>query len=66
MDQFGKTYLDKLDSRLASQDSRLLSLDANVKNIQERAHVWDTFQHHVTSWAALMTSVDSKVDHISR
>ena len=66
MDTFGKTYLDKLDSRLASHDTRLADIDTNVKNIQERAHVWDTFEHHVTSWAALMTSVDSKIDHISR
>ena len=66
IDTFGKTYLDKLDSRLALHDSRLASIEENVKNIQERAHVWDTFQHHATSWADLMTSVDSKVDHISR
>ena len=66
VDTFGKTYLDKLDSRLASHDTRLADIDTNVKNIQERAHVWDTFEHHVTSWAALMTSVDSKIDHISR
>ena len=44
----------------------MASLDANVKNIQERAHVWDTFQHHVTAWGDLMTSMDSKVDHLGR
>ena len=58
--------MDKLDSRLASHDSQLAIIDENVKNIQERAHVWDTFQHHAKSWADLMTSVDSKIDHISR
>ena len=66
IDTFGKTYMDKLDSRLALHDSRLASIEENVKNIQERAHVWDTFQHHATSWADLMTTVESKIDHISR
>ena len=66
IDQLGQTYLDKVDTRLASHDIRLTSIDENVKNIQERAHVWDTFQHHATSWADLMTTVESKVDHISR
>ena len=66
IDQFGKTYLDKVDTRLASHDITLASIDDNVKNIQERAHVWDTFQHHATSWADLMTTVESKIDHISR
>ena len=55
-----------MDSRLASHDTRLVSIDENVKNIQERAHVWDTFQHHAISWADLMTTVESKIDHISR
>ena len=66
IDQFGKSYLEKVDSRLAAQDVRLTSIDENVKNIQERAHVWDSFQHHATSWADLMTTVESKIDHISR
>ena len=66
IDQFGKSYLEKVDARLAAHDERLSSIDENVKNVQERAHVWDTFQHHATSWADLMTTVESKIDHISR
>jgi hypothetical protein len=66
IDQFGNSYLEKVDSRLASHDTRLASIDENVKNVQERAHVWDSFQHHATSWADLMTTVESKIDHISR
>jgi len=66
VDQMGKSYLDKVDQRLEKVDQRLESIDAKVESLQSKAHIWDTFQHHVTSWAALMSSVDSKVDHISR
>ena len=66
VDQIGKNYMEKVSSRLALQDQKLASIDENVKDLQQKSHIWDTFQHHVTSWAALMTSVDSKVDHISR
>eukprot|EP00094_Tigriopus_californicus_P003137 TCALIF_03019-PA protein Name:"Similar to Stt3b Dolichyl-diphosphooligosaccharide--protein glycosyltransferase subunit STT3B (Mus musculus)" AED:0.93 eAED:0.93 QI:0/0/0/0.33/1/1/3/0/480 len=66
LDQFGKNHLNKIESRLAALETSVTSVDANVKHIQERAHVWDTFQHHVTAWADLMRTLDSKVDHLGR
>lgn len=66
LDQFGKNQLNKIETRLASLETSVTSVDANVKHIQERAHVWDTFQHHVTAWADLMRTLDSKVDHLGR
>lgn len=66
VEDFSRTYLNQLEQRLASQDETLASMMVSVKELQDKSHIWDTFQHHVTSWAALMTTVDSKVDHISR
>ena len=66
LDQFGKQHLTRIEGRLSAVDTSLATITANVNNIQERAHVWDTFQHHVTAWSDLMTSVDSKVDHMGR
>ena len=66
MEQFSKEQFVKIDARLSALETQLAVVGANVKHVQDRAHVWDTFQHHVTSWSALMTSTDSKMDHLSR
>ncbi|XP_065335436.1 angiopoietin-related protein 7-like isoform X2 [Cloeon dipterum] len=41
-------------------------IDSNVKHLQERAHVWDTFQLHVSAWNEQIKALDRKVDFISR
>ena len=41
-------------------------MNSNVKNLQERAHVWDTFQLHVSAWNEQIKSVDKKLDILSR
>ena len=51
---------------MLSMASTLSSLDSNVKNLQERAHVWDTFQLHVAAWNDQMSTLDKKVDILSR
>jgi hypothetical protein len=33
---------------------------------QERAHVWDTFQLHVSAWNEQIKALDRKVDFLSR
>nr|XP_022919878.1 fibroleukin-like [Onthophagus taurus] len=44
----------------------LTSIDTNIKNLQERAHVWDTFQLHVSAWNDQLSTVDRKLDIISK
>ena len=66
MDTMGKNYMDKVDHRLVMQDKVLESIGESVKEIQSKSRVWDTFQHHVTSWSSVMTAVDAKADHLSR
>lgn len=66
LDQLGKQHLTQIDSRLGQMESRLATVEAEVLKVGERAHVWDTFQHHLTAWSDLMTSIDSKVDYLGR
>jgi len=42
------------------------SVDSNVKNLQERAYVWDTFQLHVSAWNEQIKSLDKKLDILNR
>lgn len=56
----------KLEQRMTSIASMLSNIDSNVKNLQERAHVWDTFQLHVSAWNEQINTLDKKVDIISK
>ncbi|KAI9554401.1 fibrinogen and fibronectin [Daphnia sinensis] len=66
MERFNDLYLNKLETRLLSSATSLAHIDSNVKNLQERAHVWDTFQLHVSAWNEQIKSVDKKLDILSR
>lgn len=56
----------KLEQRMISLVSTMASIDSNVKNLQERAHVWDTFQLHVSAWNEQINTLDKKVEIISK
>ncbi|XP_067012693.2 uncharacterized protein [Anabrus simplex] len=64
--RFNTLYLGKLEHRMVSIATALSSVDSNVKNLQERAHVWDTFQLHVAAWNDQIKTLDKKVDILSR
>ncbi|XP_046649622.1 uncharacterized protein LOC124340891 isoform X2 [Daphnia pulicaria] len=66
MERFNDLYLNKLETRLLNSATSLAHIDSNVKNLQERAHVWDTFQLHVSAWNEQIKSVDKKLDILSR
>ncbi|XP_063221820.1 angiopoietin-4-like [Bacillus rossius redtenbacheri] len=66
LQKFNTLYLNKLEYRMVSTATVLASLDSNVRNLQERAHVWDTFQLHVAAWNDQISSLDSKIDILSR
>ena len=64
LDQLGKTHLARLDDRLSSLEAKVTRFEAALERVDARSSAWDTFQHHLESWQALMNSVDSKVDHL--
>ncbi|RZC36978.1 fibrinogen-like protein 1, partial [Asbolus verrucosus] len=49
-----------------STATSLANIDSNVHNLQERAHVWDTFQLHVSAWNDQLATLDRKADIISK
>jgi len=66
LERFNSLYLNKLETRLLTSATALAHIDSNVKNVQERAHVWDTFQLHVVAWNEQIKSLDKKLDILSR
>jgi len=66
MDQLSKTDLVRIESRLTNLDAKVDQMKEDVGHVRERSNVWDSFQHHVSAWADLMTSIDGKVDHMAR
>ncbi|GLH03741.1 Protein of unknown function [Gryllus bimaculatus] len=66
LSRFNTLYLGKLEHRMLAIATALSSVDSNVKNLQERAHVWDTFQLHVAAWNEQIKTLDKKVDILSR
>ncbi|XP_049853792.1 uncharacterized protein LOC126335000 isoform X2 [Schistocerca gregaria] len=66
LEKFNTLYLGKLEHRMVTTATTLSSIDSNVKNLQERAHVWDTFQLHVAAWNEQINILHKKVDILSR
>lgn len=65
-EKFNSLFVTSLEPRFTSTASTLASIDSNIHNLQERAHVWDTFQLHVAAWNEQLASLDRKVDIISK
>jgi hypothetical protein len=59
-------FLNMLEPRMASTATSLANIDSNINNLQERAHVWDTFQLHVSAWNDQLATLDRKADIISK
>lgn len=59
---FNLQYLTKVDEKFATIMQTVSSLDANIKQLQEKAQVWEIFRHHVTAWNEHIKSSDNKID----
>lgn len=56
----------KIEQKVITVASTLANIDSNIKNLQERAHVWDTFQLHVSAWNEQISTLDKRVEIISK
>lgn len=65
-DKRSTVYNNQIEPRMVSSSNLLAAIDSNVKNLQERAHVWDTFQLHVSAWNDQLSTTDRKLDIISK
>lgn len=59
---FTLQYLTKVDDKFANIMQTIGNLDANIKQLQEKAQVWEIFRHHVTAWNEHIKSSDNKID----
>lgn len=62
LDRWDAFYMGRLEPRMIGAATSLANLDTNIRNLQERAHVWDTFQLHVAAWNDQIKSLHSKVE----
>jgi archaellum component FlaC len=62
LDAFNSHYATKLEDKFVNIIQMLSTLDANVKQLQEKAQVWDIFRHHITSWSENIKSSDQKIE----
>ncbi|XP_076253255.1 uncharacterized protein LOC143191767 isoform X1 [Rhynchophorus ferrugineus] len=65
-EKWNTLFITSLEPRVTSTASTLSSIDSNIHNLQERAHVWDTFQLHVAAWNDQLASLDRKMDILSK
>lgn len=65
-EKFQGLYMKTMETKILQLFTTMTSLDTNVKALQERAHVWDIFKHHIEAWSDHMKSVDKKIDLIKR
>lgn len=66
LEKFQGLYMKTMDSKLMQLINTVTAMDANIKTLQDRAHVWDIFKHHIDAWSDHMKSVDKKIDLIKR
>lgn len=66
LEKFHNFYIKNMETKVLQIFTTMANIDANLKSLQERAHVWDIFKHHIDAWTDHMKSVDKKIDLIKR
>lgn len=66
LDDMNLHYHTKLEEKFVNMVQLLSSLDVNIKQLQEKAQVWDIFRHHITSWSDNIKSSDQKIEILRR
>lgn len=66
LERFQGHFMKTVDDKLLQLITTVTGMDANIKTLQDRAHVWDIFKHHIDAWSDHMKSVDKKIDLIKR
>jgi len=66
LNDFTGKVVSSLESKLTSMDSRVTTMSKNLAGLSQRAHAWDTFEHHIDAWNSQLTSLDQKIEHLRR
>lgn len=46
--------------------SAITNIDNNIKNLLERAHIWDNLQHHIVTWNEHQSTTDRKLEILGK
>lgn len=66
LEAFNLHYLTKLEDKFVNIMQTMTNMDANIKQLQEKAQVWDIFRHHINSWSEHIKSSDNKIEILKR
>jgi len=66
LNDFTGNFVASMESKLSSLDSKVMTMDTNLAGLSQRAHAWDTFEHHIDAWNSQITSLDQKIEHLRR
>lgn len=66
LETFNLHYLTKLEDKFVNIMQTLSAIDANVKQLQEKAQVWDVFRHHINAWSEHIKSSDNKIEILKK
>jgi len=66
LNDFTGKVVSSLESKLTSMDSRVSTMSKSLAGLSQRAHAWDTFEHHIDAWNSQLTSFDQKMEHLRR
>lgn len=66
LETFNLHYLTKLEDKFVKIMQAMSNMDANIKQLQEKAQVWDVFRHHINSWSDHIKSTDSKMEILKK
>ncbi|XP_055905421.1 angiopoietin-2 [Eupeodes corollae] len=64
--KFSSHYLNSLDHKIDTMVQTLSAVDTSIKQLQEKAHTWAIFHHHIDSWNDQMKTIEHKIDLIKR
>lgn len=66
LESFNLHYVTKLEDKFVNIMQTMNSLDAGLKQLQEKAQVWDVFRHHITAWSEHIKSSDQKIEILKK
>lgn len=66
LEAFNLNFVTKLDDKFVNIVHKMNGFDASLKQLQEKAQVWDVFRHHINSWSEHIRSSENKIDILKK
>jgi hypothetical protein len=66
IEMFNVHYITKLDEKFVAIIKMMSTMDANIKQLQERSQSWDIFAHHMNVWNENIKITDQKIEILKK